>query len=257
MDASNKIIGSFCSELYTVKSFEPHFKIYEKYIKLLGYDGACYTFLPKIQVANIPLVNPVFKRTKHFPQAFLDNYEKQQFHHHDFTIRKGKENCSYIPMDWRDNELNGDLSDEEKKLIIFARDNHGITNAFTIPTQISDAILAGATVISSLPDHDFKQLKIETLNTLDIITKLFHDKCSSSLSLVSIFSKPLLNKLNPTEMAVLRCLVDGIPTKQLADYVEISHTSAKNVICNLCNKLGGINRDQLFFLIGRVNILQS
>lgn len=256
MDESNKLIGTFCSELYAVETFEAYFKVYEKYVELLGFDGACYTFLPKIQVANIPLVQPVFASTKNYPMSFLEDYEKQQLHNHDFTIRKGKENCSYAPMDWRDNELNGDLSQEEKNLIVFAREKHGIMNAFTIPTQVSDTILAGASVISFQPDNEFKKLKAKNLTTLDLITKAFHEKVSSNSNLVQLFSQPLLEKLNETELTALRLLADGIPTKQLINHMDVGEKYAGEIIGRLCKKLNGINRDQLFFLLGRINLLQ-
>ncbi len=255
MDDSNKIIGCFCTELYSADTFKDHFKAYESYVEKLGYDGACYTFLPKIQVENIPLVQPIFEFTKNYPVAFLEHYAKEQLHNHDFTIRKGKENCSFDPMDWREHELSGTLTDDEIGLIQLAKNEYGIINAYTIPTQVSDVILAGATVISSLSDNDFQKLKKETLTTLDIITKLFHDKCYASSCLVPIFSQPLLGKLNPTELKTLRLLADGIPTKQLSDQLDVTEQSAKNIISNLCKKLGSINRDQLFFLVGRVNLL--
>lgn len=256
MDENHKLIGSFCAELYAVETFEAHFKVYEKYVELLGFDGACYTFLPKIQVANIPLVQPVFASTENYPMAFLVDYEKKQFHNHDFTIRKGKENCSYDPMDWRDHELNGDLSEEEKSLIIFARVKHGIINAFTIPTQVSDVILAGASVISFLADNEFVELKAKNLNTLDVITKTFHEKISSNSNLVQLFSQPLLEKLNETELTALRLLADGVPTKQLINHMDVGEKYAGEIIGRLCKKLNGINRDQLFFLLGRINLLQ-
>ena len=257
MDENYKLIGTFCTELYAVDTFEAHFKVYEKYVELLGFDGACYTFFPKIQVTNIPLVQPVFASTENYPMAFLIDYEEQQFHNHDFTIRKGKENCSLAPLDWRDNELNGDLSEVEKSLIIFAREKHGIINAISVPTQVSDVILAGASVVSFLDDGEFKKLKDNNLVTLDLITKTFHDKISSSSNLVQLFSKPLLEKLNETELTALRLLADGIPTKQLINHMDVGEKYAGDIISRLCNKLNGISRDQLFFLLGRINLLQS
>lgn len=249
------LIGNFCSELYDETSYFDFFKVYEKYIEKLGYDGACYTFFPKIQVENIPLVQPIFKFTKNYPDEFLEQYGEEQLHNHDFTIRKGKENCSLDPMDWREHELSGTLKDDEIGLIKLAKNKYGIINAFTIPTQVSDVILAGATIVSSLSDNDFQKLKKETLRTLDIITKLFHDKCYAGSHLVPIFSKPLLEKLNPTELKTLKLLSEGIPTKQLSNQLEVTEQTAKNIISNLCKKLGKINRDQLFFLVGRLNLL--
>ncbi len=257
MNDNHKILGSFCAELHTVETFDSHFRVYEKYIELLGFDGACYTYLPKIQVENISLVQPVFAKTEHYPMAFLEDYEKQQFHNHDFTIRKGKESCSLSPMDWRDHELHGDLSEDEKNLIVFARENHGIINAITIPTQVSDAILAGASVISFLDDSEFKILKDKNLDTLDVITKTFHDKISSNSNLVKLFSQPLLEKLTETELTALRLLSEGIPTKHLIEHMDVGERYAGEIIGRLCKKLNGINRDQLFFLLGRINLLQA
>ena len=257
MDKNNQLIGRFCTELYAVETFESHFKVYEIFIELLGFDGACYTYLPKIQVANIPLVQPVFASTDNYPMAYLADYEKQQFHNHDFTIRKGMENGSLAPMDWRDNELNGDLSEDEKRLIIFAREKHGIINALSVPTQVSDVILAGASIISFLDDGEFTKLKDKNLVTLVLLTKIFHEKISCSSNLVQLFSQPLLEKLNETELTALRLLADGIPTKQLINHMDVGEKYAGNIISRLCNKLNGINRDQLFFLLGRINLLQS
>lgn len=255
MDDGNKLIGFFCTELYSVKTFKDHFKVYESYVEQLGYEGACYTFLPKIQVENIPLVQPIFEFTKNYPVAFLEHYAKEQLHNHDFTIRKGKENCSFDPMDWREHELSGTLTDDEIGLIKLARNEYGIINAFTIPTQVSDVILAGATVISSLSDNDFQKTKKETLATLDIITKLFHDRCYASSCLVPIFLQPLLEKLNPTELEALRLLADGITPQQLVDHMTVGKKYAGDIVSNLCKKLGGLNRNQLFFLLGRINLL--
>ena len=225
MDECDKLVGSFCTKLYTAETFKDHFKIYGSYVEKLGYDGACYTFLPKIQVENISLVQPIFEYTKNYPIAFLEHYAKEQLHNHDFTIRKGKENCSLDPMDWREHELSGTLTEDEISLIQLAKNEYGIINAYTIPTQVSDVILAGATVISSLSDTDFQKLKKETLTTLDIITKLLHDKCYANSCLVPIFSQPLLDKLNPTELKALRLLADGITPQQLVDHM----TGARNM----------------------------
>ena len=46
MPVNSKLLGLFVEEIYAVGSFEDRFKIFEKYIKLLGFDGATYTLIP-------------------------------------------------------------------------------------------------------------------------------------------------------------------------------------------------------------------
>ena len=250
------VLGEFCAEIYKEESFDGCFKIFEKYVKKLGFDGACYTFIPKVQIKDISFVNPVFAKTENFPMSFLEDYEKKQLHNHDFTIRKGKENTKDRYWCWRETELSGDLNQKEIDLIKLAREKHGITNAISIPTLVTDLVLSGASFVSSKQDKEFNQLKKESLETLIIVTKLFHDRNYAGSKLVQIFSKPLSEKLNPTEYKTLELLTKGYKTKQLAEKLNVTDKSAKNIVSNLCKKLGGINRDQLFFLIGRINLLQ-
>jgi len=73
------VLGEFCAEIYKEESFDGCFKIFEKYVKKLGFDGA----------------------------------------------------------------------QKEIDLIKLAREKHGITNAISIPTLVTDLVLSGASFVSS------------------------------------------------------------------------------------------------------------
>jgi DNA-binding CsgD family transcriptional regulator len=56
--------------------------------------------------------------------------------------------------------------------------------------------------------------------------------------------------LNGTEITILRYAASGKPLKNIQDHTGISYRYASNVLDKLRDKLGGISRDRLLYLVG-------
>jgi DNA-binding CsgD family transcriptional regulator len=250
----SNLLADYTHELYAVSSLEERFKIYEKYIQQLGFEGATYTFIPKIQLESTIPVHPFFEHTDSFSIDFLDHYTSEQLDQHDFTIRKTNNN-ELSPMDWRQHELRGLVSDNERGVIQLAREDYGINNALTIPTLGNEMGIAGATVISSEKDASFKKLKQERMEALVCYTRLFHDTSFSGSKMPLKFIEPFIESLKPTEIEILHCLASGIQFKNIEYHMDISsYKYASNILNNLRKRLGGITRDRLMYLVGSLDI---
>lgn len=253
MPANPVVLGDFVNELYAVGAFEERFKIYEKYIHRLGFDGATYTYMPRIQLETTISIPPVFIHTAVYPVDFLDHYVGAHLNEHDFTLRKLRNNEA-VPMDWREHELQGLVSAEETKVIVLAREDYGITNALSIPTMYFTGG-AGASIISSENDDTFRQLKQENMDTLVYCTQLFHDINFSNGNLPHQFILPFMESLKPKEVVILRYLASGKHFKNIEDTTGITYRYASNVLNELRARLGGITKDKLIYLVGVLNIL--
>jgi DNA-binding CsgD family transcriptional regulator len=255
MRADYALVGQFVVELHETASLEGRFSLYERFILAMGFEGATYTFIPNIQLNTRFSTPPVFAHTVDYPMAFLEQYTTERLDRHDFTIRKARTN-RWRALDWREHEVQQQVSPKELKIIQLARAEYNIRNALTIPTLTGHTGVAGASIISSEKDPLFELLKKEKLDTLCHITKSFHDCLFSEQQLSQEFLRPFLNSLTPKEIFILRHLSSGKHLKQLDDKVA-SYRVASNIIERLRGKFGDVTRDQLMFMIGMLRLLDQ
>ncbi|MBK8453925.1 MAG: autoinducer binding domain-containing protein [Thiofilum sp.] len=167
------LLGKYLAEMYEVQSIEERFQIFSRYLQILGFTGATYTFAPTMQMEALRQLPMVFLRTDTFPTEFLQDYSEKRFDRSDFTVRKVL-NGETHPMDWREYELTGELLNEEVELIRLARERYGILNAISIPTTREHGA-AGMSVISNKGDDEYKKIKQEQMDTLLAMVRVFHD----------------------------------------------------------------------------------
>lgn len=249
MEIDGEFLSQYILELYSAKSLDERFQAYERFIIELGFSGAVYTFAPRMHWEIMVDIPYIFLHTKDFPIGFLQDYGRKRLDRKDFTIRKILQGDTSL-MDWRENELHGDLNADEISLIRYARDQYNIKNAISIPTILEEKGAAGASVISFKDDHIFKILKEKNLGSLVSITRLFHD---SNVSDLGKFILPLFNSLTEKEITILNYKASGKHMKTIYDYTGITENYASNVLSTLRRRLGHINNDRLMYLFGLLN----
>jgi len=260
MAIDHKLISSFVSEMqfsYSESesiSLEQHFSVYEKFLRQLGYDGATYSFVPKIQIEVMKDLPAIFLSTSAYPIGFIEQYTAERLDQNDFTVRKILAG-EMIPMDWREHEINGWVSEIEANVIKLARDKYGIKNAISIPMLYEEKGLAGASVISYLNDDAFNKLKEKTLDSLLSITRLFHVRISSEEDLTYKFILPVLKNLSEKEITILSYKASGKLMVNIEDETGISSSFAANLLSRLRKRLGGINTERLMYLMGLLNTI--
>lgn len=253
MPVHSETLSAYILELYDAHTIEKRFFVYEKYLKRLGFSAAVYSFVPRIQW-ELMIENPyIFLHTSDFPMTFLAEYTEKRFDRKDFTVRQILEEDLSI-KDWREHELHGKLSQDEKGLIRYAREKYNIVNAVSIPMTLEEKGAAGASIISFKNDKEFKQLKAQNLETLIYMTRLFHD---SNVSDLGKFSLPVFDSLSEPEIRVLNYKASGKPMQNIDDHAKIKAGYARNVLTTLRRKLGHINNDRLMYLFGLLNALQE
>ena len=251
---NHALLGEFFDEIDAVNLLTERFKIYERYIHTLGFEGATYTDIPRFPMDMSFQYSPVFVFTDSFPQSFLTQYKEDQFERHDFTIRRVSSYCTDI-LDWRENELRKQVSLAEAKVIRIARADHRIRNALTIPTMTGIAGIAGASIVSSDTDAHFQLLKAERLRTLLLMTKSFHFFVLSDQSWGAQFMQSLLDELSEKEIKILHHMAKGEAFKRVEYSVDVASSKvAANILDKLRGKLGGVTRDRLMFLVGLYNL---
>ncbi|MBO0612554.1 MAG: hypothetical protein RL122_1310 [Pseudomonadota bacterium] len=256
MSVDHALLGNYIAELYATNTLEERFQIYEKYLQLLGFEGATYTFAARAQWEAFTDIPAIFLHTATYSTEFLQHYEAERLDQQDFTVRKVL-GGDIQPMDWREHETQAQLNPDEKHLIQLAREDYGIINAISIPTMFDERGAAGASIVSSEKDHAFQVLKQERLDTLIHCTKLFHDINFADASLPHKFILPLLASLKSKEIVVLRYLASGKPFKNIQDSTDISYFYATNILDGMRNRLGKITKDKLLYLVGLLNILDQ
>ena len=244
MTINRTFLSNYISELYSVDTPEERFQVYEKYIRLMGFSGATYTFAPRMQWEALPDLPAIFLHTKDYPVGFLQDYEKERFDRKDFTVRKVLDGDT-APMDWREHELQNSLTEDEIGLIHYAKEKYGIKNAISIPTLFDEKGAAGASVISFEEDAVFSELKQIHLDTLVRATRVFHDTNFSDLGK---FVLPIYQSLSAREIDILYYKVSGKPMKNIEDDTGINSTVAARALHDLKRKLGKVNNDKLIYL---------
>lgn len=247
------LLGKYLAEMYEVQSIEERFQIFSRYLQILGFTGATYTFAPTMQMEALRQLPMVFLRTDTFPTEFLQDYSEKRFDRSDFTVRKVL-NGETHPMDWREYELTGELLNEEIELIRLARERYGILNAISIPTTREHGA-AGMSVISNKDDDEYKKIKQEQMDTLLAMVRVFHDINFNSRNWPNQFIAPVFDSLTDKERMILRYLASGSPMKRIKESTGISKNYADNLLLQLRRRLGVPTTNRLMYLFGLLSNL--
>ena len=250
------LLGQYLTELYAASTLEARFHVFGRYIQLLGFTGATYTFAPAIQIEALPQLPMIFLYTDSFPLDFLHEYNQERFDRRDFTIRKVL-NGETKPMDWREHELQGGLSAEEVGLIQLARERYGILNAISIPTMREEKGAAGMSIISAKEDEAFQQLKREKMETLLAMVRVFHETNFYDKHWPRQFIAPVFQSLTEHEKKILRYLASDKTMKRIKQDVGISSSYAENILLALRKRLGIATTHRLMYLFGLLSDLDD
>lgn len=233
------------------------FRVYERYILTLGFDGATYTFLPPASLNDDLGLSPVFAATEDYPGAFLEHYQQARFDQQDFTIRQGYAGFEGA-MDWWECERQQQISPREMEVLLVAREDYAIRNGITILSVEKCKGVVGTSVISMAQDEEFQLLKQEHLGTLQRIVENFHAFALADQSLMIPFLLPFFESLSPKEADILRHIAQGRPFKQVGYSIDVASPKvAANILSRIREKFGGVTRDRLMFLAGLYNLLNQ
>ena len=250
-----KIVTKFVKDVYLSSndSLEFRFKLFEKYIQQLGFDGVTYSFIPSFILDNSIEQAPIFLHSELFPDSFLEQYINDRFDLDDFAIRRIKSN-KLSTMDWSTYQNSKELTSAEKNVLKVSKQEHGIMNGITIPTMTGAKGVSAVSIVSSASDVEFSLLKKERLESLELITNIFH---RSNVDLDEYFVKPYFSHFTQKEVTILKYLSKGLHLKNIADETDISHSYASNVLSKLRKKLGNITHDKLMYDLGVFKILDD
>lgn len=246
-----ELLGRYTHAMCAADSLEGRFAVYGNYIRQLGFDGATYTFVPRIQWELLPKLPAVFLYTNPYPLGFLEHYERERLDRHDFTIRRVLSGET-APMDWREHELSGQLSADEVGLIRLAKEKYGILNALSIPL-LEERGAAGMSVISFKEDTEFYALKQEALALLLNFTYLFHHLVFADS--LRQFVSPIVQSLSEKEREVLVYKSRGKVIKNINFDLGIDDGYANNLFSSMKKRLGNVRTERLLYLFGLLNAL--
>jgi hypothetical protein len=260
MEVETVLLGRFVEELLLAQSFEARFKAFEKLAGQLKFDSLTYTFLPHFELAPVAENKPpLFIKSNSFPDSFIDQHINDGLFKDDFTIRKiGK--GDYCPLDWKDSERSGELSENEEKIIKIAREDHCIENAFTIPLmpQATRTLgISGVSVVSDENDRLFDMLKAN-VKTMVLAAQLFHQTCFVNLDVHRQFIWRYFDQLTPKERQLLRSLIQGRKVKQIAGDFGMADKSVYRIFDGIRQKSGGISSlHELIYIATLAQIIET
>lgn len=262
MATSRAALGLFAEKLFRARSFEDAFRTFEEQVFRLGYEGALYTFIPRVALdANLPQ-QPVYKVSESYGKEYLSHYGQARFDQHD-PIVKAIADGVLTPLDWWFEVKKGTMTAPESRVIVTAREDYRIINGLTLPLMSDARGIAGASFTSSEPDRLYEQLKAQTLEELALCARMFHAAVNANADHTAEFLRPLLVWLTQKEKGVLRRLAEGKGLEQIADELGTTTRYVDRVVRHLREKLSGvgseeqprISRNQLAYYVGLLNLI--
>ncbi|MFK7855968.1 MAG: autoinducer binding domain-containing protein [Granulosicoccus sp.] len=254
----------YIEALFNATEFDSAFKAFEDQVHQMGFDGALYTFIPKVLLDFEFIVEPVYKVSTSFDQGYLAHYAQARFDRHDPLIKAVQDGVP-DPIDWW-----GELSESYKmqspqsKLVIDEARSYGIQNGLTIPLMSGRQGISGASIISREGQEAYERLTTEKLHNLKITTQLFHSLVTSNATYLGKFSRPMLEELNDKERRYLAGLAEGKSASEIADSLCTTNKYLEQLMLKIRRKLSGvgpfdpptINRNQVLYYAGLMNILE-
>ena len=246
----------FLRQLYATTTFDGAFDVYDQQAQDLGFEGMTYAFAPKLYLdANMPVM-PILKISNSRSPAFIKHYIDAGFEKDDFTIQaiiQGRKNR----LDWWEEDKKNILSKPQRKIIITAKEDYKIHNGITIPTMNNSRGSAGSSVISSEKNGCYQKLVTENFQTLETCAQVFHEHVMSNSHMLLYFLSPILDQLTKTERQLLPFLTSGKPMKSISLSSTNSQKYAEKLVSRIRKKFGNINKGQLIYYIGLLQILDD
>ena len=262
---SNSDFHAYVLKLYEANNFEVAFDAFKFETIKLGFDGALYSYIPRLLIQNEFDVKPVFHVSQEFNSKYLYHYTDASFECYDSAIKAVDDGVSE-PFSWNgdllfDRYLKGNKRSQE---VFDTAKQYGICDGITIPLLSSHKGIAGASVVSD-ENRLFNKLMDSRLETLTLYTRLFHNLVLSNASYQAKFIKPLLDALSNTEMQLLVGLSKGRSPSQMAYELNKSEGYLEQVMLKIRRKFSGsdskagplMNRNQLLFYAGLLDLLNN
>ena len=243
----------FIQRLYDSKTLEEKFSVLEHEMLLSGFDGALYTFIPKLSRLKETL-QPVFQFSESYAEI-VENYQKNNFDKNDFTIRLivgGKLSI----IDWWIEANKIPLNEEEENVVNITKNKFGVTKGITFPTLSNDMGIAGVSIISFKSEYANKQLDSKTSEYLKSCCRMYHDHTMVHQDSRYEFILPILKTLTPKKKIVLKYLISGRAMKNIAEESNITTRYAEKLLVELRNEFGGISKNELIYYLGLLNITE-
>ena len=256
-------LAQYVETLFKCSGFSEAFIQLEHQAERMGFESVLYTQIPKALIDAKFTVEPVYEVSDNFSPAYLSHYAEARFDRHDPVI-KAVECGESDPLNWWGpvHSRYAKSTRESKEVVESARD-YGIKNGITLPLMSDEQGIAGASFITS-DERNFDVLWAERGQELELYTRVFHSIVTTSSSMNSHFSKPLLELLSNTELRLLIGLANGRTMAQVAVDINRGVKYLEQVMLSLRRKLSGvdsdtppaINRNQLMYYAGLLKVLE-
>jgi hypothetical protein len=234
--------------------FNPNDKFIElkKNVRELGFDGVLYSFFPRAMYLNSK-TQPLIHYCNTF-EPFVRHYFENNYGNNDFVIRLISER-GIEPIDWWQEITNGNVTREERKVTLDAKNNFNIENGLTVPVLSGSFAMSAISVISRNGDSDyFQEIKNSHIEELQELAIDYHFYILSSCERVRFFVEPLFVNLNQTKKNVIRHLIGGKPMKTITNKYNISQRYAEKTLINIRNEFGNISTNEFIYSLGVCNI---
>ena len=241
----------FVQDLYDTTCLSKKFSLLEKEIQKSGFDGALYTFIPKLSRLSNSL-EPVFQHSESYDEVMI-NYKKNNYSRDDFVIRLVEEGKTDI-IDWWELAEKIELTKKEKHVNKVAKEQYGITKGISFPTLSNDLGFAGVSMISFKESFSNKTIDTKILDHLGKCSRQYHDHALIHQDSRYKFILPILKTLTTKKIILIKYLISGKPMKYISDHEEISTRYAEKLLIELRKQFGNITTNELIYLLGLLNI---
>lgn len=245
---SQRRLSDYFFSLTTKYQVEEGFALLDEYIRTLGFDAVAYSAMP-VSIGAQGSFKPVFLTSRDYSRDFLLHYDEADLWQKDFTIERIQSGSLAI-MDWQLELNRGILTADQQEVVNLATFEYGIKNAFTVPTQSDQHVVAGASVIAYMDRASFESISESNRAEAEEAIRVFHRYVFMQPDTASFFYQPLLSTLTETQKRVLAFIVTGKFQKHSKEYIGISPTRTGNVLSELYASLDVSNVSQLSYLAG-------
>ena len=221
-------------------------------IEKMGFDAVLYSFYPSPMYLNSK-VQPVLHFSEGF-SSFVPHYIKNDYGNSDFVLRLASQGRR-TPVDWWEEISLGNVTQEEKKVTVDAKENFGIYNGLSIPVLYGKFAIAGISVITMNPEKQyFQSLKASSMIELERLARSYHYQVTESKEDLRFFIAPLLETFTQKKIMVLKHLLKGEVLTEIESHYPISRRYAEKLLLNIKEEFGGISTNELMYMLGTINI---